>query len=137
QGVASLGFGKFFDRWGVWSLVMASVPAVAFAPLAFLGGTGRALAGISLWTIGLGAQSSVMKAAVAGLVGPDRRGSAYGILNSAYGLAWFAGSALMGWLYDRSLTGLVTFSVLAQLAAIPFLLRISTSRTSFRQPWRA
>ena len=79
------------------------------------------LAGVALWTIGLGAQSSVMKAAVAGIVGPEKRGSAYGVLNSAYGLAWFGGSALMGWLYDHSLMGLVVFSILAQLAAMPLL----------------
>jgi MFS family permease len=124
QGVASLGFGKFFDKLGVWSLILASVPACAFAPLVFLGGTSWALVGVALWTIGMGAQSSIMKAAVAGLVNSDRRGSAYGILNSAYGLAWFAGSALMGWFYDHSLIGLVIFSVLAQLAAIPLLLAL-------------
>ncbi len=121
QGVASLVFGRFFDRWGVWSLLMAAIPAIAFAPLAFLGGTAWALTGLALWTLGLGAQSSVMKAAVAGMVSADRRGSAYGILNSAYGLAWFLGSATMGWLYDHSLVGLVIFSILAQLAAIPLL----------------
>ena len=124
EGLSSLGFGKLFDKLGVKSLIIASVPAIVFAPLAFLGGTGWALAGIALWAIGLGAQSSVMKAAVAGLVSPDRRGSAYGIQNSLYGVAWFAGSALMGWLYDHSLMGLVIFSMLAQLAAIPLLLSL-------------
>ncbi len=128
QGAASLGFGKLFDRWGVWSLVAASVPAAFFAPLAFFGGTAWAMAGVALWTVGLGAQSSVMKAAVAGTVGPERRGSAYGILNSLYGLAWFAGSALMGWLYDHSLTGLVIFSILAQLAAVPLLIQRQRAR---------
>ena len=124
QGVSSLGFGKLFDRWGVRSLILATLPAVAFAPLAFFGGTGWALAGVALWTVGLGAQGSVMKATVAGTVGAEHRGSAYGVINSAYGLAWFAGSALMGWLYDHSLTGLVIFSVLAQLAALPLLLSL-------------
>ena len=39
-----------------------------------------------------------------------------------------AGSALMGFLYDRSLLGLVVFSVIAQLAAVPFLLSLSKQR---------
>jgi len=47
--------------------------------------------------------------------------SYYGVFNSIYGLAWFAGSAAMGILYDLSLPGLIGFSVLIQLGAIPLL----------------
>jgi MFS family permease len=121
QGLASFQFGKWFDRWGVNSLILAVIPALAFAPLAFSGNTALALVGLALWTVGMGAQSSVMKALVAQIVPAARRGSAYGVLNSGYGVLWFAGSALMGWLYDRSLTGLIIFSVVAQAASLPFL----------------
>jgi MFS family permease len=130
QGVASLLYGKFFDRWGVAALLIAAIPALAFAPLAFWGNTTMALLGLALWTLGMGAQSSVMKALVAQLVSTEHRGSAYGILNSSYGLLWFAGSAFMGWLYDRSLTGLVIFSVVAQIAALPFLLTLRQTAPS-------
>ncbi len=52
-----------------------------FAPLVFFGnGQGRLL-GMTLW--GMGAQESILKAAVAGLVRADKRGSAYGIFNTA------------------------------------------------------
>jgi predicted MFS family arabinose efflux permease len=67
----------------------------------------------------MGAQESIMKAAVAGMVPMDKRGSAYGIFNTGYGLAWFLGSALMGILYDQSISFLVAFSVVMQLASIP------------------
>jgi MFS family permease len=74
---------------------------------------------MTLWGIGMGAQESIMKAAVAGMVPMDKRGSAYGIFNTGYGLAWFLGSALMGILYDQSISFLVAFSVVMQLASIP------------------
>jgi len=130
QGLASLGFGRLYDRWGVKTLIAASIPAMAFAPLAFLGGLGPALLGLALWTVGMGAQGSIMKALVAELVPAERRGSAYGLLNSSYGVLWFAGSAAMGWLYDHSLHGLVIFSIVAQLAALPFLYSIRRSKTA-------
>jgi len=130
QGLASLGFGRLYDRWGVGALIVASIPALAFAPLTFLGSVKFALAGLALWTIGMGAQGSIMKALVAELVPSERRGSAYGLLNSSYGVLWFAGSAAMGWLYDHSLRGLVLFSVVAQLAAIPFLLSIRRTKSA-------
>jgi hypothetical protein len=53
------------------------------------------------------------------MVARDRRGSAYGIFNTGYGVFWFLGSALMGVLYDHSLPMLIAFSVAAQLASIP------------------
>jgi len=124
QGIASLGWGRLYDRWGAGTLLWAAIPATAFAPMAFLGGRWIALAGLALWTVGMGAQSSVMKALVAETVPSERRGSAYGLLNSAYGILWFLGSAAMGWLYDRSLVHLVFFSVAAQLIAYPFLIAL-------------
>jgi predicted MFS family arabinose efflux permease len=84
-----------------------------------------------LWGIGMGAQESILKAVVAGMVPPERRGSAYGIFNTGYGVAWFLGSALMGVLYDRSLVALVVFSVVMQLAAIPMLRVTQTSTRGF------
>ena len=35
----------------------------------------------------------------------NKRGSAFGAFNGVYGVAWFAGSAVMGLLYDHSLIG--------------------------------
>ena len=93
--------------------------ALGFAPLVFLGGFGPALAGMALWGVGMGAQESIMRAALATMVPPDRRGSAYGVFNAGYGVSWFLGSALMGLLYDASPTALVAFSVAVQLAAVP------------------
>ncbi|MCR4400732.1 MAG: hypothetical protein NUV35_07695, partial [Syntrophomonadaceae bacterium] len=50
--------------------------------------------------------------------------TAYGVFSTGYGLAWFAGSALMGVLYDWSIPVLVGFSVLMQLAAVAVFLRV-------------
>ena len=129
QGLASLGFGRLYDKWGVKTLIAASIPAMAFRPLPFRGLV-PALCGLALWTVGMGAQGSIMKALVAELVPAERRGSAYGLLNSSYGVLWFVGSAAMGWLYDHSLHGLVIFSIVAQLAALPFLYSIRRSKAA-------
>ena len=42
---------------------------------------------MTLWGIGMGAEESILKAAVAGLVPADKIGSAYGIFNTGYGLS--------------------------------------------------
>ncbi|MER3417499.1 MAG: MFS transporter [Gemmataceae bacterium] len=124
DALAALVFGRWFDKKGLVILVLAALLSSFFAPLVFSGGFYAALAGMALWGIGMGAQESVMRAAVGGLVSPERRGTAYGLFNSGYGLAWFLGSLAMGILYDRSLPALIIFSVVMQLAAVPLFLWI-------------
>ncbi len=79
---------------------------------------------MALWGVGMGAQESIMRAAVAGMVSPDKRGTAYGIFNTGYGVFWFVGSALMGVFYDLSLPALIAFSMLTQLVSVPLLFRV-------------
>jgi MFS family permease len=123
-GTGSLLFGRAFDRYGIGVLVPVTVVAAFFAPLVFLGGTWLALAGVILWGIGMGVHESIMAAAIPAMVPAGRIASAYGLFNLVYGLAWFAGSAAMGLLYDVSLPLLVAFSVAAELLAVPPLLRL-------------
>jgi predicted MFS family arabinose efflux permease len=125
DALAALVFGRLFDRFGLPVLIGATVLSAPFAPLVFQGHLAAAVVGMALWGAGMGAQESILRAAIATMVRPERRGTAYGVFNAGYGLAWFLGSAVMGTLYDTAPAGLVTFSVLAQLAAIPLLLEIS------------
>jgi len=118
DALAALFFGRWFDKKGLVVLVLAALLSAFFAPLVFWGSFYTALAGMVLWGIGMGAQESVMRAAIGGLVSPDRRGTAYGLFSAGYGLAWFLGSMAMGFLYDTSLPILIAFSVGTQLAAV-------------------
>ncbi|MGC8641657.1 MAG: MFS transporter [Isosphaeraceae bacterium] len=129
DALAALLFGHFFDRFGLATLGVAVVLSASFAPLVFLGGPSQALVGMILWGIGMGAQESILRAAIAAMIPGDRRATAYGLFNTGFGLSWFAGSALMGFLYDTSLTALIGFSVAIQLLALPLLWRVA--RTTF------
>jgi MFS family permease len=136
DALAALGFGWLFDRVGLVVVVAATLMSVLFAPLVFLGGFWAALGGMILWGVGMGAQESIVRAAVAGMVPVDRRGAAYGTFNAGFGVAWFLGSAVMGVLYDVSLPALIAFSVVLQVAALPVLLVVSR-RMRRREPARA
>jgi predicted MFS family arabinose efflux permease len=124
SGAGSLGFGKLFDRRGIGVLVPLTILSALFAPLVFLGGFWPALLGIAFWGIGMGAHESIMPAAVAPMVPPQRRASAYGLFTAVYGVAWFLGSALIGVLYDISVRATVIACVLLLFAAIPFFLKV-------------
>jgi predicted MFS family arabinose efflux permease len=119
--LASLVLGRLLDKVGLPALLLAFSLQALSAPLVFLGGSRMALAGVVLWGIGLGAQDSSLKAVVAGIVPPEKRGTAFGVFDFGFGVAWFLGSAVMGLLYERSVLTLVLFSSVLQLAALPIL----------------
>jgi len=117
--LASLVFGRLLDRFGRPTVIVAFFASAWFAPLVFFGGPALAWLGVGLWGLGMGAQDSILKALLAGVVPPQKRSTAFGVFDTGFGFAWFAGSAAMGLLYHASLTGLVVFSVALQLAALP------------------
>jgi MFS family permease len=125
SGAGSLVFGRVFDRAGLRILVPLTVASAAFAPLVFLGGERAAIVGASLWGLGMGVHESIVPAAVATMVPVHRRASAYGSFTAGYGVAWFAGSAAIGALYGVSFGAVVTFCVVAELAAVPLLVRVA------------
>jgi MFS family permease len=125
DGAAALLLGRLFDRLGVSVLIAAALISAAFAPLVFLGGAPLVFLGMVLWGVGMGAQESVIKAALAEMIPKNRRASAFGISQAVFGLFWLLGSVFMGFLYEYSLTALIIFSVFVQLGAIPCFLLIS------------
>jgi MFS-type transporter involved in bile tolerance (Atg22 family) len=124
DGIAALIFGKLYDIKGISVLIFITGISLFFVPLVFINGFYYALFGIILWGIGLGSQESIMRAVVANLVQTNKRATAYGTLNFWFGISWFLGSALMGFLYDVSIPSLIIFSMAIQLAAIPILIAV-------------
>ncbi len=122
SGTGSLIFGRLFDRYGIGLLIPLTLLAAVYAPLAFLGGFWASLVGVCLWGLGMGVHESIIPAAVAPMVAPHRRASAYGLFTGVYGIAWFLGSTAIGALFGVSLSVVVAFAVAAQLAAIPLIL---------------
>jgi predicted MFS family arabinose efflux permease len=124
SGTGSLIFGRLYDKAGIGVLIPLTVAAAAYAPLVFLGGLWAAVAGVALWGLGMGVQESIIPAAVAPMIAPDRRASAYGLFTAVYGTAWVAGSIVIGVLFDVSLGAVTAFCVAAQLAALPLILAV-------------
>jgi MFS family permease len=121
-GAAALGLGWLLDRIGIVVIVVSTLIAAVAAPLVFLTGFWGCLIGTLLWGVGMGAQDSVLKAAVGAFVPVDKRATGYGTFDMMRGIAWFAGSLLLGFLYGRSAGALVIASLALQLLAVPVLL---------------
>lgn len=128
---AALIFGRLFDKIGLVTLSLSTLISSFYAIFAF-GSTGSGIMiGAVLWGIGMGAQESIMKAAVAKLVEKDKRATAYGFFNAIFGIAWFVGSAVLGILYAINTKSLIVVSVIVELAAVFVLLGLRKSESKY------
>jgi predicted MFS family arabinose efflux permease len=117
-----------YDRTGIGLLIPLTAIGAMFAPLSFLGGASVAFIGVVLWGAALGIHETIMAAAVADMVPAGRTASAYGLFTMAFGLAWFAGSAILGFAYDRSVVATAVLALMLQLAAVPLLVWVAMQR---------
>jgi MFS family permease len=127
SGIGALVLGRLFDRHGFVVLVTLTLVSASFAPLVFLGGFWTALIGAAIWGLGMGVHESIIPAVIAPLVTPQRRAAAFGLFTAGYGVFWFAGSVVIGVLYNVTLAGVITFSILTQLAAAVIFLRVGAA----------
>ena len=117
NGLTALIFGKLFDRYGIQIIAVGIVVSLLALPFGFLGGTTGVYISVACWATGLGAQDATLRSGISQVVSMNKRGTAFGSFNAAYGILWFLGSVTMGVLYDFSLMALVVFGIVAQLAA--------------------
>lgn len=126
DAVAALVFGWLYDKHGIKILIVSTLMSSLFAVFIFLGTSLPLIVlGVLLWGIGMGAQESILKAVVTTIVPKHIRSTGFGVFETSFGIFWFFGSWLMGFLYDIDPVWLVVVSVGAQLAAVPFYYRTS------------
>ena len=126
DAVAALIFGHIYDKKGVRALVISTIISAPFSLFIFGFKSELALLfGLVLWGIGMGAQESILKAAVTSMVPKKNRATGYGIFECSFGIFWFLGSWILGVIYSKSLPLMIGLSIFAQFLAIPFYLRAS------------
>src|SRR4030095_6051072 len=117
NGLTALIFVRMFDRYGIQIIVVGILVSLLALPCGFLDGIGGVYISVACWASGLGAQDATLRSGISQVVSMNKRGTAFGAFNAAYGVLWFLGSVTMGVLYDFSLLALVIFGVTVQAGA--------------------
>lgn len=129
DAISALIFGIMYDRNGVKALVISTIISAPFSLFVFgFNNIYAVLLGIALWGVGMGAQESILKAAVTSVVPKSSRATGYGIFEMSFGVFWFLGSWLLGVLYDINITSLIIVSMMTQLLSIPFYFKVSKAQ---------
>lgn len=108
--------GILFDRFKLKILFLIPLISLPISILAFyLNSLFAVVLSVLLWGIVMGFQETIMKSAIAEIIPSYKRGSAFGLFHSFFGLAWFIGGIVIGRLYDLSVSYLVLFSTTFQV----------------------
>jgi len=102
--------GLLYDRVGVKVLVAPFALSVLPAFLLSYGGLVGVVSACVVYGLVLGMQESIYRAAIVDLVPLQRRGTAYGVFNTALGVGTLAGGAVFGVFIDRGYSGVVMLS---------------------------
>jgi len=123
DAIAALLFGALFDKKGLISLIISVAISAFIAPVFFLiKDVSGIIIGVIIWGIGMGAQESILKAVISTMVSKEKRASAYGVFYTVFGLAWFIGSLIVGWLYEINILYMVIFVTFMEILAVAFLI---------------
>jgi len=112
--------GHLFDKLGVKLLVLPFILAIFPAFFVSYGGLLGVIVACIIFGLVLGMQESIYRAAVCDLVPLCRRGTAYGIFNTALGLGTLASGVIFGFLidYGYSAAVLMGLAIVFQMGAI-------------------
>lgn len=124
DAISSLLSGFFFDKKGMSTLIFVPVLTIPLILLLFSSNKYFAIFGILLWGLVLGMQESIMRAGISKLAPIKKRGFSYGIFNSLYGLSFFLGSSIMGYLYDLKINYIIYFSVILNILSLIIFLKL-------------
>jgi len=120
----ALIFGILYDKIGFMTLFISALLTAPFSIMIFyFNNMAGLIIGIVMWGVGMGAQESIMKAAIATLTNKNNRSKGYGLFELSFGVMWFLGSWLTGVLYSYNLNIMIIVSFSAELiASLLFLL---------------
>ena len=114
DALSALATGKLYDRIGFKVLALIPLFTAPIAFLAFKGSLACLVSGVVLWGIVMGMHETIMRAAVCDVAPSAKKGTAYGIFNTVYGVSALAGNTLFGFLYGISPAYVVLLSAVMQ-----------------------
>jgi MFS family permease len=119
DAVVALIVGRAYDKIGLRLLIVIPVLTAPIPFLAFAHSLWPVVAGVVLWGAVMGVHETIMRAAIADLTPIEKRGFAYGIFNTAYGLSWLISGVVMGNLYEHAMPALLAVAVALQALSLP------------------
>ncbi|MGB9678076.1 MAG: MFS transporter, partial [Candidatus Ratteibacteria bacterium] len=77
--------------------------------------------GVIIFGVIIGCHETILRASIADMVPVSKRGFAYGIFNTIYGVALFIGSWIIGFLYEKRFKLIWIYVIIMEIISFIFL----------------
>jgi MFS family permease len=133
--ISSLVGGNLSDKLGRKKLIFSGwiLYALVYAGFAYVNSAGQAWALFIIYGVYFGLSEGTEKALVADLVPPEKRGTAFGLYNLAFGITVFPASLLIGALWSEfGATTAFLVSAFISICAASIFLTVKTEKIDDR-----
>ncbi len=101
DGIVAPFIGNLYDRIKFKSLIFIPFLTVLLPFFSFSLNLYFSIIGIIIYGVIMGCHETVLRASIADIIPPEKRGMAYGIFNSIYGFGFFISGWIIGFLYEK------------------------------------
>jgi MFS family permease len=124
DAIVALPMGLAYDRYGLKVISVAPVAALLIPAMILSNNIFTYVLAASLWGIFMGAYETIMRAAVADLVGAESRAYAYGVYSFLSGVSWMIGTVIMAYLLETFSFGIIVLSLASEGLALILLVTL-------------
>jgi len=124
DGLTAFFIGSLYDKIKFKILVIVPLLSIFLSFLIFSNSLILIILTILFYGIIIACHETVLRAAIADLISSSKRGSAYGIFNTIYGLGFLFGGWIIGFLYGKSIKEIYFYVLLMEIISLFFIIGI-------------
>ena len=124
DGLVAFFIGSLYDKIKLKILIIVPLLSVFLSFLCFSNSLVSITFAVLSYGIIIGCHETILRAAIADLISLSKRGLAYGIFNSIYGLGFLIGGLIIGYLYGKSIRQIYFYVISIEIISLFFILGI-------------
>ncbi|MCM8803878.1 MAG: MFS transporter [Candidatus Omnitrophica bacterium] len=121
DGIIAFFIGDLYDKIKFKALLLIPILTMILPFFAFSSNIFFSIISVIILGIIIGCHETVLRASIGDMTHSSKRGFAYGLFNSIYGIAIFIGSWIIGYLYEKNLQNILLYVILTEILAFIFL----------------
>jgi MFS family permease len=124
DGLFAFFVGSLYDRIKLKILFIVPLLSIFLPFFCFSISSVLIVFSVLFYGIIIGCHETVLRAAIADVISPDKRGFAYGIFNTIYGFGFLISGWVIGFLYEKSINQIYFYIILTEIISLFFILSL-------------
>jgi MFS family permease len=124
DGLFAFFIGSLYDKIKLKILILVPLLSIFLPFMCFSNSFVYLIFSVLFYGIVIGCHETVLRAAIADVISPSKRGFAYGIFNTIYGFGFLISGWIIGFLYEKSINQIYFYIILTEIISLFFILSL-------------